>query len=92
MILNKYSYVHKQIRALCFILEQSTGLKLATDLDKDFKQIQFISNYSSITIDFEKNTIFIMMLHLSINERKIVEDLLLHTRWLYIGSNHVTKM
>lgn len=96
MKLNQYNYVHKKIRAMSYLLEQSTGLKLITNFDREFSQIQFLSNYSSITIDFEKDAIFIMMIKLTKEEKWLVEDILLYTRWLYTGNkytqNRVTRL
>ena len=82
MQLNNHSYVHKQIRALCFAFEQATGLKLVTNLDNDFISIRFASTYSYVTIDYLHNTYFLMCIKLNKTQFAIAQDIMLYLCWL----------
>jgi len=85
MRLNNTSYVHKKIRILCFLLENSTGLKLVTDLSENFEQLKFMSALSYLVIDWKKQAYFTMSHHLSKEEEQEVQDLLLYLDWLDLG-------
>ena len=85
MKLNNYSYVHKQIRALCFLFEQSTGLKLLTDLSADFQDIRFASPLSYVTINFKRNTLFVMCIVLKKEQKEMLFEILTYLRWLLNG-------
>lgn len=85
MKLNKHSYVHKQIRALCFLFEQETGLHLVTNLSEEFADVRFCSPYSYVTVDYEHNAMFLMCIKLSKKEKNMLEDILLYLSWLKTG-------
>lgn len=85
MLLNNHSYVHKQIRALCFEFEQATGLKLVTNLSEDFQDVRFVSPYSYVTIDYQHNTIFVMCIKLQKDQTAIAIDIMQHINWLVTG-------
>lgn len=83
MVLNKFSYSHKKIRALSYVLEQQTGLKRITDFDNEFWDVRYIGQYSYITIDFKHKAYFLMNIRLNKEQITIVEDILNDLSWLY---------
>lgn len=85
MKLNCISYVHVLIRQLCFQLEQTSGLRTATDLSKDFKEIRFENDYSYIIIDYRDDVCFTLSHKLTEKEMAIIKDIVLHLQWLEIG-------
>ena len=86
MVLNNYSYVHKKIRSLCYLFEQSTQLQLVTNLSNDFDCIKFCNAYSYVTIDFANSTIFVMCIKLDKSQFALIEDILIYTQWLHLGT------
>lgn len=91
MKLNNHSYVHKQIYALCYAFEQSTGLKLITNLSEDFTDVRFQSPYSYVTIDYQHNAIFLMCIKLKKEQLAMAQDIILLLSWLLTG-NQVEQM
>ena len=87
MKLNNTAYCHKQIRLLCYQLQTFTGLKLMTNLSEEFDEVRFMNELSYIVIDFERNACYTMSYAMDENEWQTVKDILLFTRWLYIGQN-----
>lgn len=85
MKLNNHSYVHKQILALCYAFEQSTGLKLITNLSEDFTDVRFQSPYSYVTIDYQHNAIFLMCIKLKKEQLAMVQDIIVLLQWLLTG-------
>ena len=88
MKLNKTSYCHKQIRALCFELEQRSGLKCITDLDEEFEDIRFYGKLSYIRIDWLHNAIFTLSYNMDKKELQIAQDIMLNLNWLEIGKRY----
>lgn len=87
MKLNNTSYCHKQIRLLCFQLEQLTGMRLMTNLSEEFNEIRFMNELSYIIIDFRRYACYTMAYDMDANEWDTVQDILTHTSWLYVGQN-----
>lgn len=85
MTLNKYSYCHKNIRLLCYQLEQKTQLQMKTNLDAEFEQLIFKNNLQYIMIDWKTYTIATLSYKLSNKEIQIIEDIILYLDWLETG-------
>ena len=85
MKLNKTSYCHRQIRALCFELEQRSGLKCITDLDEEFEDIKFYGKLSYIRIDWLHNAIFTLSYTMDRKELQVAQDIILDLDWLETG-------
>lgn len=86
--LDNTSYVHKQSRLLCLQLELLTNLKCITNLSEEFHEIRFKNELSYIVIDFKREAVYTMSYELDDKEWQTVDDILLHTTWLYIGYNY----
>lgn len=91
MKLNNNSYVHLKIRKLCQLLAYETNMQLVTDLDKEFKKLRFANSLSYIYIDYDKNLCFSMMHKITKQEQIIIEELMVHLRWLEIGKRYKTR-
>lgn len=87
MKLNHTSYGHRAVRTLCTEFEKMTRLKLITNLDEEFDQIRFVNALSYIVIDFKHGACFTMSYSMDVKEWNIVEDILSHTMFFYIGEN-----
>lgn len=88
MTLNRTSYVHKQIRLACFHLEQQTGMKLQTSLNKEFDILKFTGSYSYLTIDFRRQACFVMSHKLTKEETEIIDLIVTCLQWLEIGREY----
>ena len=88
MKLNKYSYVHKKIRYLCFLIENESGLPMETDLSKEFDRICFKGELSYITIDYKRYAYYTLNFKLSGTIRQAVEDTLVYLSWLDTLTNY----
>lgn len=82
MKLNTTSYVHVKIRFCCQKLENITGLKLETNLSKEFKLIEFRNEFSYLTIDWENETYSTLSFHLNKAQEQLVQDIMLYLNWL----------
>lgn len=91
MKLNNTSYVHKQIRLLCFQLEQLSGLKLITDLSEEFTQIRFMNSLSHITLDLKHEACFTLSHILTKTELQTIQDINLYTQWLLTGERYYKR-
>jgi hypothetical protein len=85
MVLNKYSYVHLQIRKLSSQLEVISGMKLITDFDNEFVEVRFMNTLGYIVIDWRRNAIYTLSHSLNAVEMEIVKDIMLYCDWLETG-------
>lgn len=91
MVLNRYSYVHLNIRKLSSQLEAISGMKLVTDFDNEFVEIRFMNTLGYIVIDWRRNACYTLSHKLDPVEREIVEQLIVYCRWLEIGEENLRK-
>lgn len=91
MKLNTVSYIHARIRLYCHKLENITGLKLKTNLSKEFKLIEFKNEFSYLTIDWESETYSTLSFHLNKTEEQLVQDIILYLIWLDIPRKFVKR-
>lgn len=87
MVLNKYSYLHLNIRKLSSQLEAISGMKLITDFDNEFVEVRFMNTLGYIVIDFRRNAVYTLSHKLDLVEKEIVEQILIYCRWLELGEN-----
>ena len=85
MTLNNTSYLHKRIRSLCYMLEQSTGMKLQTDLSSDFTILHFKSELSYITIAYERNIYATLNYKLNKAETSAIEEIIIALNFIAYG-------
>lgn len=83
--LNKTSYAHVKIRLLCAYFEAITGLKLATNLSKEFKELFFMNQLSYIKIDYENETLYTLSYQIGTEEEYIIDNLVTLCNWLELG-------
>lgn len=83
--LNNSSYTHLRIRYLCFQLEKATGMKLMTDLSKEFKFIQFKSKLSYLNIFYEDNLYSTLNYKLNKAEAETIEEIIIILNFLITG-------
>ena len=89
--LNKTSYCHVQIRLACYKLEQSSKMKLETNLDENFDQIRFKKQLGYITIDYKNNAVFVLGHKITVAEHDIIENIMSYCNWLETMSNYQNK-
>lgn len=85
MKLNHHSYVHVNIRKACALLVQSTGMKLFTNLDEEFKEVKFFNALGYIVINWKKEVVFCLGHKLSKSEMELVKDISRQLNWLEMG-------
>lgn len=91
MVLNKGSYVHLKIRALCLKLEQISGIKLQTNLSKEFEQLEFKSNLSYVIIDYKNYAVFTLSHKISYVEQDLINDIMIYLNWLETGHSYTNR-
>lgn len=91
MVLNKYSYVHLQIRKLSSQLEIISGMKLVTNFDEEFVEVRFMNTLGYIVIDWRRNAVYTLSHSLNAVEMEIVQDIMLNCRWLEADYNCLRK-
>lgn len=91
MKLNTTSYVHKKIRLLCFQLQQITEMRLITDLNANFNEIQFVGKLSYIIIKYKRKACFALGHHITKVEWQTIQDIMLYLDWLETGKKYQKK-
>lgn len=91
MTLNKYSYCHKNIRLLCYWLEQKTNMKLKTNLDGKFHMLVFKNDLQYLLIDWQDNMYATLCYKLDAKEVEAIEDIILYLSWLETGKKYERK-
>ena len=92
MRLNSTSFVHQQIRKLCFQLELLSGMKLVTDLSDEFYEIRFTFKLGYIVIDYRKNACFVISHRLTKEEVATIDDIMTYCNWLELGDNLIENL
>ena len=85
MVLNKSSTIHVRIRKLCYQLELLTDMKLVTNLSEEFNEIRLINKLGYIVIDYERNAVYSLGIHLDKIQLDIVQDIILYCSWIETG-------
>ena len=85
MVLNTTSHVHKQIRLLCYQLEQFTGLQMITNLENEFEEVQFKGKLSYIIVNWKEESIYVLSHKITKDEMQTLEDIVLYLSWLETG-------
>lgn len=91
MTLNKYSYCHKNIRLLCYQLEQKTQMQLKTKLDGKFYMLVFKNDLQYLLIDWQDKTYATLCYKLDAKEVEAIEDIILYLDWLETGKKYERK-
>lgn len=85
MKLNNSSYGHLRVRFLCATLENTTGMKLITNLSDDFAFLQFKGRFSYLTINYQMNMYSILNCKLNKAEADMVEDIIVTLNFIELG-------
>lgn len=85
MVLNNHAFVHKKIRILCYKLEEISGLKLVTNLNRNMVEIKLSGSYAHIIIDYRNSAILVLNHKLTDQEMLIIEDIMIYMNWLEVG-------
>lgn len=82
MVLNNFSYVHKKIRFLLYLIEQESGMKLLTDLNKDFDVVLFANELQHLRIDYLHNMVAKISVRITPRLHDLIDDAMINLRWL----------
>lgn len=82
MKLNNFSYMHKKIRILLFLIEQETGMKLLTNLDEEFDCILFANELQHMRIDYLQEMVCTISVRITPRLQKLIDDVIVSLRWL----------
>ena len=67
-------------------------MALITNLSEEFEEIRFVNKLSYITIDYKNYACFSMSHHITEQEIKLIDDLMVYLNWIETGNKWRIKL